>query len=117
MRFEYHGSNHEGAEMQVRLMRLMLGIFFLIAGVSVLAFRFGAPDAAARFNGTRLLVGAVLALVLAGVNLAKWYAGLMWFREQATPVRQPLQPDDLESHEEYNPEFDFNKDGANNPQK
>src|SRR5829696_7221777 len=76
--FEYHGSNHEGAAMAVRQLRLMLGLFFLFAGVGLLVLRFAVPDAVARFNPTRLLIGAFLALVLAGVNLAKWYAGYLW---------------------------------------
>ena len=48
-----------------------------------------------------------MALVLAGVNFAKWYSGWLWFRQQSTPVRQPLQPDTSARAEEYNPEFDF----------
>ena len=117
VRFEYHGSNHEGAAMAVRQMRLVLGLFFLIAGVGLLVLRYGMPDVAARINSPmRLLVGALLALALAGVNLAKWYAGYMWFQERATPVRRPLQPDPAaDNGPEYNPEFDFNKDAANKP--
>lgn len=96
--------------MAVRHLRLILGLFFLIAGVGLLVLRFGMPDVVARFDLTRLLIGALLALVLAGVNLAKWYAGYMWFQEQATPVRRPLQPDPTaDTGPEYNPEFDFNK--------
>ena len=96
--------------MTLRHLRLMLGLFFLFAGVGLLVLRFAVPDAVARFNSTRLLIGALLALVLAGVNLAKWYAGYMWFQQQATPVRRPLQPDPAASADsEYNPEFDFNK--------
>jgi hypothetical protein len=96
--------------MAVRQLRLMLGLFFLVAGVGLLALRFGMPEAVARFNSTRLLIGALLALVLAGVNLAKWYAGYMWFQQQATPVRRPLQPDPTAGTDpEYNPEFDFSK--------
>src|SRR4051812_15073606 len=97
--------------MAVRQMRLMLGLFFLVAGVGLLVLRFGFPAAAAKVNDpTRLLIGALLALVLAGVNLAKWYSGWLWFRQRATPVRRPLQPDPTASAgEEYNPEFDFDK--------
>jgi hypothetical protein len=101
--------------MALRHLRLMLGLFFLFAGVGLLVLRFGMPEAVARFDLTRLLIGALLALVLAGVNLAKWYAGYMWFQERATPVRRPLQPDPTAPGEEYNPEFDFNKDAADKP--
>ena len=96
--------------MALRHMRLMLGLFFFVAGVGLLALRFGMPEAVARFDSTRLLIGALLALVLAGVNIAKWYSGWLWFRQQSTPVRQPLRPDPTAGREEYNPDFDFGKD-------
>ena len=97
--------------MTVRHMRLTLGLFFLFAGLGVLALRFGMPDVAAKiFNPTRLLLGALLALVLAGVNLAKWYAGWAWYQQRATPVRRPLQPDPAaRTGAEVLPEFDFDK--------
>lgn len=101
--------------MAVRHMRLVLGVFFLVAGVGLLALRFGAPDVVARFNATRLLVGALLALVLAGVNFAKWYSGWLWFQQRATPARQPFRPDPTAGTDEYNPEFDFNKDTSDKP--
>lgn len=97
--------------MTVRHLRLMLGLFFLVAGVALLVVRFGMPEVAARINSPmRLLIGALLALVLAGVNLAKWYAGWLAYEQSATPVRRPLQPDPTApAGEEYNPEFDFDK--------
>jgi len=97
--------------MALRHMRLALGLFFLVAGIGLLVLRFGMPDAAARINSpTRLLIGALLALALAGVNLAKWYSGWLWFQQQSTPVRRPLQPDPGASSEpEFNSEFDFGK--------
>ena len=102
--------------MAVRHMRLAIGVFFLLAGAGLLALRFGAPDVAARLNDpTRLLIGALLALVLGGVNLAKWYSGALWFQQKSTPVRRPLQPDrDDRTEGEYNPELDFGRD-ANKP--
>jgi hypothetical protein len=97
--------------MAVRHMRLVLGAFFLGAGVFLLVLRFGMPDVAARINSpNRLLIGALLALVLAGVNFAKWYSGWLWFQQQATPVREPLQSEPTATREEYNPEFDFGKE-------
>jgi hypothetical protein len=58
----------------------------------------------------RLLIGGLLALVLAGLNLAKWYAGLLAYEQAATPIRRPFQPDPTASAEpEHNPEFDFSK--------
>jgi hypothetical protein len=95
--------------MAVRHMRLAIGLFFLVAAIGLFTLRFGFPEVGAKFNTPlRLLIGACLALVLAGVNLAKWYSGWLWFQQQATPVRRPLQSDP-DAVEEYNPEFDFSK--------
>jgi hypothetical protein len=105
---EYHGSNDEGVLMAVRHMRLMVGIFFLFAGVILLVVRFGFPEAIAKFDPMRFLLGALLALVFGAWNIAKWYMGWQWFQEQATPVRRPLRPDPTTS-DEYNPAFDFSK--------
>jgi hypothetical protein len=90
-------------------MRLLLGLFFLLCGTGLLILRLTAPELAAPVtNPTRLLLGALLALVMGGLNLAKWYAGLMAFEHSATPVRRPLEPNPLSHHErEYNPAFDF----------
>ena len=95
--------------MAVRHMRLVLGVLFLIVGLGILALRFGAPEAVARFDPLRLFLGAILALVLGTVNCMKWYSGHLWFQQQAMPVRRPLQPDPTAKGEEYNPEFDFDK--------
>jgi hypothetical protein len=97
--------------MAVRHMRLVLGVFFLIVGLGLLALRFGAPEAVARFDPLRLFLGALLALVLSAVNFMKWYSGHLWFQQQATPVRRPLRSDPSPRAEpEHNPEFDFSKD-------
>jgi hypothetical protein len=94
--------------MMLRHMRLTLGLFFLIAGTAVLVVRFAVPDVAARLDPGRLLLGGLLGLVLAGVNLAKWYAGWLAAQERATPVRRPFQPDPT-AGSEHNPAFDFTK--------
>lgn len=98
--------------MAVRHMRLAIGLFFMLMGVGILVLRYGAPEKAAKINDlTRLTIGGCLALVLAGWNFAKWYAGWTWYRQQSTPVRQPLQPNrDEWDKDEYNPELDFGKD-------
>jgi hypothetical protein len=93
--------------MTVRTMRLALAVFFFLAGAALLVVRFAAPEAVAGFDPTRLLIGALLALVLAGWNLMRWYASWMAFQERATPVRRPLQPGSDSREEEYNPDFDF----------
>ena len=95
--------------MTVRHMRLALGLFFLLAGTVLLAARFLAPERVGRsFDLLRLTLGALLALVLGGVNLAKWYAGHAAFRQRATPIRRPLQPNPARrADEDPNPDFDF----------
>lgn len=99
--------------MNVRHMRLGLGIFFLLMGAALLVLRFGAPEAIAKFDPMRLFLGALLAIALGCWNLMRWYNAWLWFHERATPVRRPLQPDPTASGEEYNPEFDFDKkDGS-----
>ncbi len=97
--------------MAVRNLRLTLGLFFLCAGLGLLALMMFAPDVAAKINSrTRLGIGVGLALVLGGVNLAKWYAGWVAYRQMTTPVRLPLQPDPAaRGDEEPNPDFDFGK--------
>ncbi|MBM3979131.1 MAG: hypothetical protein FJ304_02380 [Planctomycetes bacterium] len=96
--------------MAVRHMRLTIGLFFLAVGLVLLALRLFAPDAVARFDRTRLLLGACMGLGLAGVNLAKWYAGWLHARRAATPVRSPLLPDpSARGSGEHNPDFDFSK--------
>ena len=102
----------EGAAMTVRHMRLTLGLFFLCAGTALLAARFAAPERVAKsFDLMRLTLGAMLALVLGGVNLAKWYAGRLAYDEMTTPVRRPLSPDPAARSEdvEPNPELDFSR--------
>ncbi len=97
--------------MTVRHMRLTLGLFFLFAGTGLLALRLLVPDVTARlFDPTRMMIGAFLALVFAGLNLAKWYAGRLAYEQMTTPVRRPLQPDPTASKEsEPNPAFDFSE--------
>jgi hypothetical protein len=97
--------------MKIRSLRLALGLFFLAAGVGLLAFRFGMPEVAAKVNDPmRLFIGGILALVLAGLNLVRWYASVLAFQQQATPVRKPFQREpDAMQEEEPNPDFDFSK--------
>ena len=97
--------------MTVRHMRLTLGLFFLCAGTTLLALRVFAPDVMAKaFDLTRMTIGAFLALVFAGLNLAKWYAGRLACEQMTTPVRRPLQPDPTAREESGpNPAFDFNE--------
>jgi hypothetical protein len=91
-------------------MRLALGLFFLVMGVLLLVVRFGVPEVAAKFNMTRLLLGAAFAIVLSGWNLVRWYSATLDFYRRATPVRMPLQPNpDAPRDEEPNPDFDFGK--------
>jgi hypothetical protein len=94
--------------MSVHAMRLVLGLLFLLLGVLILARRWVMPDLDAKFNSLRMNLGGVLALVFAGLNLARWYAVWSYRRERATPVRTPLQPDPTTRRQEPpNPDFDF----------
>jgi hypothetical protein len=104
--------------MNVRFLRLLLGLFFLFAGTALLVVRFAAPDAVAKFDPLRIFLGGVFALVLAGWNLMKWYAAVLEFERRSTPVRSPLQREpDAVREEEPNPEFDFSKRDERQPEK
>ena len=100
-----------GAAMTVRHMRLAFGLFMVFAGTGLLALRVFAPEIAAKLNDlTRLTFGALLAIVLGGVNLAKWYAGALAYEQATTPVRKPFQPAPTASTDaEPNPALDFTK--------
>ena len=96
--------------MSVRYLRLLLALFFLLAGVGLLVLRFSFPEAIARFDPLRIFLGAIFALVLAGWNLMKWYAAMLEFERRATPVREPLQREpDAARDDRPNPELDFGK--------
>jgi hypothetical protein len=97
--------------MNVRQVRLALGLFFLLMGTALLVLRFGFPDLAQQFGAPRrLFVGALFALVMGGLNVARWYVAHVEFLRRATPVRPPLRPDTAaRAPTEYNPEFDFDR--------
>jgi hypothetical protein len=95
--------------MAVRHMRLIISLFFAFAACALLGALAFAPDALAGFNQLRLTLGALLALVFAGLNLAKWYAGHLAREQMATPVRRPLQPDPTNHDDGPNPAFDFSE--------
>jgi hypothetical protein len=96
--------------MKARVLRLLLGLFFLVVGVGLLILQFGMPEAAARLDPIRLFLGAIFAFVLAALNLARWYAGVLEFQRLSTPVRRPFQRDpDAVKEEAPNSEFDFSK--------
>src|SRR5438093_1415004 len=97
--------------MNVRSMRLVLGLFFLFAGLSLLVLRFAGPEVLAeddklrnflaKFDPVRIVLGSIFALVMAGWNLTKWYAATLDSDRRATPVRQPFQrePDAVREEE------------------
>ena len=96
--------------MAVRNVRLTMGVFFLLAGIGLVVVYFGVPALNNRINA---LFGAFVAFIFGGVNLVKWYAGWMWSRQQATPVREPFQADAPEpAPREYNPDLDFHNPAA-----
>ncbi|MCE9565463.1 MAG: hypothetical protein K8U57_25865 [Planctomycetes bacterium] len=96
--------------MSVHTMRLVLGIMFLCLAGAIFARDMFLPGLGARFDPLRMNLGAVLALVFAGLNLVKWYVVWSHRRMLATPVRTPLQPDpSVVRPEKPNPELDFTR--------
>jgi hypothetical protein len=101
--------------MSVQSMRLGMGILFLALAGLIFTRAWLLPGLDARFNTLRMNLGGVLALILAGLNLARWYASWSYRRARATPVRTPLQPDPSPAAPEPpNPELDFTKEDEAN---
>ena len=99
-----------GTSMSVSSMRLGMAIFFLVVGLAIFARHWIMPGLDDRFDPLRMNLGASLALVLAGVNLARWYSIRSFRKATQTPVRYPLQRDPSAAPQvEPNPEFDFTK--------
>jgi hypothetical protein len=98
--------------MAVRHLRLVMAVFFLVMA-GLLFFREQLfPGAAGRFRDENLALGAWLAVVLAGWNMARWYLDWSARRERRTEERGPLSARthgrDPEKYEP-NPELDFLK--------
>ncbi len=97
--------------MTVHTMRLVMGILFLLLAGLVFGRHWLMPGLDAEYNSRRMNLGGVLALVFAGLNLARWYLVWSYRRRQATPVRAPLQPDpSVVRPESPNPDFNFTQD-------
>jgi hypothetical protein len=93
--------------MSIATLRLIVGVFFLLASV-FLALRYWiVPEWASRYDPLRMNLGAAFALVFGLLNLTRWY--LSWSQRQrmALPVRYPLQPDPSLVRPEVRPELDF----------
>lgn len=96
--------------MSIHIMRFMLGILFLILGLAIFTRHWWLPGLDTRLDPLRLNLGAALALVFGGLNLARWYAVRAFLKTRQTPVRYSLQRDpSAKLHVEPNPEFDFTK--------
>lgn len=96
--------------MSVLMMRLTLGILFLILGAMLLCRELLFPGLFAQYDPIRLNLGGILALVFGGLNLARWYAARAVIEERRKPVHRPLQRDPSATPQEGpNPEFDFTK--------
>jgi hypothetical protein len=96
--------------MPVQRMRFAMGMLFLLLAGVIFARAWLTPDLEARYDSLRMNLGGVLALILAGLNFARWYAVWSHRRAQATPVRTPLQRDpSLVRPEPPNAELDFTK--------
>jgi hypothetical protein len=93
--------------VSIPTLRLIVGVFFLLAS-ALLALRYWiVPEWAARYDPLRMNLGAAFAFVFGLLNIARWY--LSWSQRQrvAIPVRYPLQPDPSLVRPEVRPEFDF----------
>ena len=96
--------------MQIRTMRLVLGILFLCLASVIFTRKWIFPELAGKFDSLRMNIGGVFALVFGCVNLAKWYSATQFMKSTQTAVRYPLQPDPSAAPQvEHLPEFDFTK--------
>jgi|ERR1700722_8143284 hypothetical protein len=96
--------------MQVRTMRLMLGILFLIMGCALFARDWLFPEFAASRSNIQLNIAGVFALVFGCANLVRWYVAAQFVKSSQTAVRYPLQRDPSTAPQvEPVPEFDFMK--------
>jgi hypothetical protein len=93
--------------VSISTLRLLVGIFFLLASAFLALRSWIAPEWAARYDPLRLNLGAAFALVFGLLNLTRWYLSWSHRRMQAIPVRTPLQPDPSLVRPEVRPEFDF----------
>lgn len=106
--------------MSIHVMRLALGVLFLLLAAGIFLRDWFLPNLGVRFDPLRLNLGGVLALVFGCLNLAKWYMWRAHRDEMATPVRTPLQPDPSAKPEAPNPELDFfaqDREGAEKPHR
>jgi hypothetical protein len=102
--------------MSIHTLRLVLGVFFLLAAGLLFARGWLMPGLDAKFDSLRLNLGAVFALVFGALNLVRWYLVWSYRRQRAIPVRTPLQPDpSIVRPEPPNPELDFTKTEAEPP--
>jgi hypothetical protein len=96
--------------MQVRTMRLAVGVLLLVMGSALFARDWLFPEFAASRSRIQLNIAAVFAVVFGCVNLARWYAATQFLKSTQTAVRYPLQPDPSAAPQvEPIPEFDFSK--------
>jgi hypothetical protein len=93
--------------VSISTLRLLVGIFFLLASAFLALRSWIAPEWAARYDPLRMNLGAAFALVFGLLNLTRWYLSWSQRRMQAMPVRTPLQPDPSLVRPELRPEFDF----------
>jgi hypothetical protein len=99
-----------GEMMSVLAMRFVMGLLFLILGIMIFARHWWMPELDNKYDSLRMNLGAVLALVFGGLNLARWYAAWTFQKSTQTPVRYPLRPDPSATpQDEPIPEFDFTR--------
>jgi len=90
----------------IATLRLIVGVFFLLASAFLTLRYWIAPEWAARYDPLRMNLGAAFAFVFGLLNLTRWY--LSWSQRQrvSLPVHYPLQPDPSLIRPEVRPEFD-----------
>jgi hypothetical protein len=100
----------EGGVMSEHKMRLGFGILFLMLAGMIFTRAWFMPGLDARFDTLRMNLGGALALVLGVLNITRGYVSWSHRREQAIPVRTPLQRDPTATSPEAPiPELDFTK--------
>jgi hypothetical protein len=99
--------------MSVHVMRLSMGIVFLLLGIAIFTRQWLFPGLDARFNSLRLNLGGALALVFSGLNFARWYTAKAFLDASRTPVRPGLRPDPTAAPQAVpDPELDFTRPAA-----
>jgi hypothetical protein len=92
----------------VRL-NLILSVTWLIIGGGLLIYRQLHPEIHDTYADSFAFNGGIFGLVLAAYNLVRWWSSRALARHRAKSQPRPQRP--KAATLEYNPEFDFNRQG------